>query len=157
MPLGHSTTIFLVFNIHNEIEERITWKSNSGITVHWFKKMLLIFNTEFNSLYDLVCIQIRKKVSFDSSDMKINVLLKSAMMHDAKFGNIQTFSDITTLLIKVQENFSCIVLLWCLYNMYKWPFLTFLIWKKYYNEINITHTQLCDLYKKKLFTYVCLH
>ena len=63
--------------------------------------MLLIFNTEFNSLYDLVCIQIRKKVSFDSSDMKINVLLKLAMMHDAKFGNIQTFSDITTLLIKV--------------------------------------------------------
>ena len=102
MPLGHSTTIFLVFNIHNEIEERITWKIHSGITVLWCNKMFLIFKTTFteNSSYNLVYIQI-KKISFDSSDMKMNVLLKLAMMHDAKFGNIQTFSDITTLLIKV--------------------------------------------------------
>ena len=66
--------------------------------------MFLIFYTTFterNSLYNLVYIQIGKNISFDSSDMKINVLLKLAMMHDAKFGNIQTFSDITTLLIKV--------------------------------------------------------
>ena len=73
--------------------------------------MFLIFYATFterifnlvcgNSLYNLVYIQIGKNISFDSSDMKINVLLKLAMMHDAKFGNIQTFSDITTLLIKV--------------------------------------------------------
>ena len=65
--------------------------------------MFLIFKTTFteNSSYNLVYIQIEKKISFDSSDMKMNVLLKLAMMHDAKFGNIQTFSDITTLLIKV--------------------------------------------------------
>ena len=69
--------------------------------------MFLIFYTTFTerifnySLYNLVYIQIGKNISFDSSDMKINVLLKLAMMHDAKFGNIQTFSDITTLLIKV--------------------------------------------------------
>ena len=106
MPLGHCTTIFLVFNIHNEIEERITWKIHSGITVLWCNKMFLIFKTTFtefhsNSSYNLVYIQIEKKTSVDSSDMKMNVLLKLAMMHDAKFGNIQTFSDITTLLIKV--------------------------------------------------------
>ena len=61
-----------------------------------------IFNFDFhsNSSYNLVFIQIEKITSVDSSDMKMNVLLKLAMMHDAKFGNIQTFSDITTLLIK---------------------------------------------------------
>ena len=67
MPLGHCTTIFLVFNIHNEIEERITWKTHSGITVLWCNKMFLIFKTTFtefhsNSSYNLVYIQIEKKL-----------------------------------------------------------------------------------------------